>query len=93
MQFFLFTIVFSITFASYSKEIKLKKSAHYYKSIQDTAIKKNVKPFPLQKKINNINPIFVPKKPVLNGNFSQQLTYKNSQQKIITRPENQSTPN
>lgn len=82
-------IVFFVTFLTASlaqaSSIKLNKSNSYQKASAATTIKPHPKPKLVKKKINNLNPIIVPKKPNLSGNYSQQLTYQNSQRKVKTR--------
>ena len=92
MRIILILLITTVPFFSASRDIKTSRSNVYNKSLQASSIKLNPKPIPSPKKIRDINPIFVPKRPTLNGNFSQQLAYKNSQSKIITRPKNQLPP-
>lgn len=75
-----------------AKEIKINKSNSYAQSTSKKAIKLNSKAAPIKKKIRNLSPILVPPKPTLNGNFSQQLAYKNSQKKIKTRTNDDQSP-
>ncbi|MCG7533078.1 hypothetical protein MHM98_17240 [Psychrobium sp. MM17-31] len=65
--------------------IKLNKSNSYQQAAAANAIKPQAKPKLVKKKVNNLNPIIVPKKPNLNGNYSQQLAYKSSQKEVKTR--------
>lgn len=82
---FITFIILSLTPLVQAKEIKLNKSNAYHKAAIKNAIISNPKPQLTKQKINNVHPIIIPKQPTLNGNFSQRLAYKNSQQTIKTR--------
>lgn len=93
MRYLIFITLMTISTSwLHAKEIKLNKSNSYAQSIFKKAIKLNPKAAPIKKKIRNLSPILVPPKPTLNGNFSQQLAYKNNQQKIKTRTSDDQSP-
>ncbi len=93
MRYIIFiTLMFINTSWLDAKEIKINKSISYVKSATKNAIVLNPKAAPIKKKIRNLTPILVPPKPTLNGNFSQQLAYKNSQKKIKTRKSDDQSP-
>jgi len=87
----LITFLFNVSFVQ-ANGIKQSKSDSYNKALLASTIKLNPKPVAVKKKIRNLYPILVPKKPTLNGNFSHQLTYKKSQKKSILRSDDQSPP-
>jgi len=89
MRTLLLTILLLCTPFAHSNTIKSAKIETYNKALLASTVKLNPKPAPIKKKIRNLYPIFVPKKPSLNGNFSRQLSYKNSQKKVIVRSDNQ----
>ena len=93
MRYLIFITLMAInTSWSHAKEIKINKSNNYAQSMSKKAIKLNPKAAPIKKKIRNLSPILVPLKPTLNGKFSQQLAYKNSQKKIKTRKNDDQSP-
>ena len=93
MRYIIFITLMFINISSLdAKEFKVNKSISYIKSAKKNAIVLNPKPAPIKKKIRNLTPVLVPPKPTLNGNFSQQLAYKNSQKKIKTRKNDDQSP-
>lgn len=90
MRYFIMLLVLIIASpALLAEDIKIIKSDAYNKSLAANAITINPKPAPMKKKIRDLYPLLVPKKPNLNGKFSQQLAYKNGQRKIKTHSDDQ----
>jgi len=73
---------------SHAKDIKINKSNNYNKSLKATAITPNDQTIKIKKKIRNTHPLPPYIKPTLNGNFSQQLAYKNGQKKVKLNSDN-----
>lgn len=93
MKYILLTLLLIAALQVKAKEIKLSKSDDYYKALQAQTIDTNKKKTSVKHKINNLHPLPPFKKPNLNGNFSQQYTYKQSQKTIKLTADNQSRQN
>jgi len=87
---YILLIVFLMVFSStHAKDIKIIKSDDYQKSLKAKAITPMDQSIKVKKKIRNLYPLPPYRKPTLNGNFSQQLAYKNGQKKVKLNSDDQ----
>lgn len=93
MKYILLILLLMGTFHSQAKKIKLSKSDNYYKALQSQSIDITKRDLSIKKKVNNLYPLPPFNKPNLNGNFSQQLAYKNSKRSIKLTSDGQSIQN